>query len=65
MCYEDFLQYFHALNICKVKNWQELRIKGKFIRVQDVENPNIEVVMSKWYYTVSSHYFAHILSCLA
>ncbi len=52
MSFNDFLTYFQALNICCVKNWQELRIKGKFIRVQDMDNPNIEVVFSKWYYNV-------------
>ena len=35
-----------------MKNWQELRIKGKFIRVQDNEDPNIEIVLSKWYYSI-------------
>ena len=52
MSYSDLLSNFQAINICCVKNWQELRIKGKFIRVQDMDNPNIEVVFSKWYYTV-------------
>ena len=32
--YQDFIQHFRSLNICKVKNWDEVRIKGKFIRVQ-------------------------------
>ena len=52
MAFSDFLSYFQAVNICCVKNWQELRIKGKFIRVQDMEDPNIEVVLSKWYYNI-------------
>eukprot|EP00357_Protocruzia_adherens_P011223 CAMPEP_0115030694 /NCGR_PEP_ID=MMETSP0216-20121206/37993_1 /TAXON_ID=223996 /ORGANISM="Protocruzia adherens, Strain Boccale" /LENGTH=823 /DNA_ID=CAMNT_0002408007 /DNA_START=44 /DNA_END=2515 /DNA_ORIENTATION=+ len=52
MSYEDFLKNFRCSNICKVKNWDEVRIKGKFIRVQDLEDPNIEVVMSKWYYSL-------------
>ena len=52
MSFKDFLKEFQAINISEVKNWQELRIKGKFIRVQDMDNPNIEVVFSKWYYTV-------------
>lgn len=25
---------FKSLNVCKVKNWDEVRIKGKFIKVQ-------------------------------
>lgn len=31
MCMEDFTQYFKGINICRVKNWEEVRIKGKFI----------------------------------
>jgi len=33
MCYEDFLENFKGANICRVRNWEEVRIKGKFIRV--------------------------------
>ena len=51
MCFNDFIHYFKGVNICKVRNWEEVRIKGKFIKVQDVEDNNIEVVMSKWFYT--------------
>jgi calpain-15 len=35
-----------------VRNWDEVRIKGKFVKVQDIEDANIEVVMSKWYYSL-------------
>lgn len=52
MSFADFLSHFQAVNICCVKNWQELRIKGKFIRVQDNDDPNIEIVLSKWYYSI-------------
>jgi len=52
MSYKDFLTYFRCVNICKVRNWNEVRIKGKFIRVQDIDDPNIEIVLSKWYYSV-------------
>jgi calpain-15 len=38
MSYEDFLQNFMTLNICRVKNWDEVRIKGKFVRVVDAED---------------------------
>jgi calpain-15 len=54
MSYQDFVNYFKAVSICKVRNWDEVRIKGKFVRVQDIDDPNIEVVLSKWYYSVSS-----------
>lgn len=51
MSYEDMLSRFANLIVCKTVNMEEIRIRGKFLRVQDVENPAIEVVMSKWYYS--------------
>lgn len=27
---EDFVKNFRALNICKVGDWEELRVKGEF-----------------------------------
>jgi len=38
------------LNICKVKNWDEVRVKGKFVRVEDMSDESLEVYLSKWYY---------------
>jgi calpain-15 len=52
MCFEDFISIFKGLNVCRVKNWEEVRIKGKFIRVQNVDDSDIEVVLSKWYYSL-------------
>ena len=52
MCFEDFIKYFRCLNVCRVRNWEEVRIKGKFIRVQNIDDPDIEVVLSKWYYSL-------------
>ena len=49
---KDFVSHFNALHVCRVKNWDEVRIKGKFIRVQDAEDPNVEVVVSKWFYSI-------------
>ncbi|OMJ87011.1 hypothetical protein SteCoe_11338 [Stentor coeruleus] len=52
MGFEDFVKNFEALHVCRVKNWDEVRIKGKFIRVQDVEDQTLEVVVSKWFYSI-------------
>ncbi|OMJ86345.1 hypothetical protein SteCoe_12132 [Stentor coeruleus] len=52
MSFEDFVKNFEALHVCRVKNWDEVRIKGKFIRVQDVEDQTLEVVVSKWFYSI-------------
>lgn len=31
--YKDFLSNFAGVTVCKVKNWDEVRIKGKFVKV--------------------------------
>ena len=55
MSYQDAIKHFKSLNVCRIKNWEEVRIKGKFIRVQDIEDSNIEMVISKWYYSIDLH----------
>ena len=50
--FKDFLRYFAQLSVCKVRNWNDVRVKGKFVKVQDVDDKNLEVVLSKWYYSV-------------
>lgn len=52
MSYEDLLKNFYCLNVCKVRNWDEVRIKGKFIKIQEIDDPDIEVTLSKWYYSI-------------
>jgi len=52
MSFDDFIKHFRSLNVCRVRNWEEVRIKGKFIRVQNIDDPDIEVVLSKWYYSL-------------
>lgn len=50
MCWEDFLEKFVSLNVCKVKPWQEMRFKGKFIRVVEEEDQEKDWVLSKFIY---------------
>jgi hypothetical protein len=49
MNYEDFIKHFSAVNVCKTKSMNEIRIKGKFIRMYE-ENTPTDVVVSKWFY---------------
>lgn len=53
MSLEDFVMRFDSVNICEVRNWNELRLKGKFIRVQEKEGEENEWVVPKFYYTFS------------
>ena len=52
MCFEDFTTYFKAINICRIKNWEEIRSRGKFLRVEDKNNDFNEIVLSRWHYQV-------------
>ena len=39
MSLENIMQRFTCLNVCKAVNMDEIRIRGKFLRVQDIEVP--------------------------
>ena len=52
MGYEDMLKQFASLNVCKAVNMHEIRIKGKFLRMQDINDPFLETIISKWYYNL-------------
>lgn len=30
MSFKDFCVHFRALNVCKVSDWEEVRVKGEF-----------------------------------
>jgi len=53
MSFEDFVKHFKSICVCRVRNWQEVRIRGKFLCVEeDVApgSPRIDQVISRWYY---------------
>lgn len=41
MAYDDYLEHFTSVNICKARPWEEIWLKGKFIWVKEVDNPDI------------------------
>jgi hypothetical protein len=59
MAYEEFFTYFESLTICKVENWRELRLKGKFIKVEEAESGNDQVI-SQFYYSFHLDRATHI-----
>lgn len=58
------MQRFTCLNVCKAVNMDECRIRGKFLRIQDVGLPQIEMVMSKWYYSVEVEDETRVFLCV-
>ena len=43
------------MTVCRVKDWHEVRLLGKFVRIFDVEDDSYEAVLSKWSYHLEVH----------
>jgi calpain-15 len=57
VCLEDFVAKFTAFNTLQVKPWEEMRLKGKFIRVREADNEELGIgnqdwVISKFHYRI-------------
>ena len=51
MSLQDFFPRFKSITFCEVDNWNELRLRGKFLKVQEKDNPEADYVLSKFFYT--------------
>jgi calpain-15 len=50
MCFKDFVENFRALNVCKVSDWDEVRVKGEFTcKLAEFDT----LVRSKYYYELN------------
>ena len=47
------MTHFRSVNACLLKNWHEVRLRGKFMRILDKHNRDNQVVMSRWHYKVT------------
>lgn len=47
MSFGDFSKQFRALNVCKVSDWEEVRVKGEFTTKLSTTDT---LVRSKYYY---------------
>ena len=43
MSFKDFCKFFDSLDVCRLRNWDEARIRGRFIRYSDPINPTAEI----------------------
>jgi calpain-15 len=50
MSFEDFIVNFSKLIICKVFEWEEIRFKGKFIRISEENGAKNDITLSKFFY---------------
>lgn len=51
MSYQDFFRYFTSITMCKVDNWNEVRLKGIFLRAYEEEDEDEDFVLTKFHYT--------------
>lgn len=51
LTFAELRQKFSYVCICKTRNWEEIRIKGKFLAVKHARNPDHISPVSRWYYT--------------
>ena len=53
MCFDDFCERFSSMNVWQLRNWEEIRVRGKFLKVDDINgDENNDNVISKFYYEV-------------
>jgi hypothetical protein len=49
MSFRDFVANFRALNVCKVNDWEEIRVKGEFsTKMSDLDS----LGRSRYYYEI-------------
>lgn len=61
MSFKDFVSNFESLDVCRVSTWDELRLRGRFIRYCDVNDPENEVIVSKWFYAIEVPVRTHLV----
>lgn len=62
MCYEDFCAKFDSLDVCRVANWDDMRLRGKFQRqVLPDQADHTEVCTSKWFYGLELQSKSHVV----
>ena len=50
--FQEAVIYFKSLCVCRVFNWNEVRFRGKFLRLKDAVEHLNESIHSKWYYSI-------------
>ena len=48
--WRDFQHSFEQLSVCYTQQWEQLLLKGKFVRSVSVEDPKVHNCCSRWFY---------------
>lgn len=52
LSFEDFKNNFGIVSLCKVSNWQQAAMRGKFITCTDINDPNFTAICSRYFYSL-------------
>ena len=44
MSFNDFISHFVSLDVCRARNWDEVRVRGRFVKFSDPDNKDQEIV---------------------
>ena len=61
--FDDFLKEFASFAVCYAKNWDEVRIRGKFVLLKE-QDTSLEFTLSKWYYCIQLEKTTNIIISL-
>ena len=53
---EEFVENFQGLGVCMTEEWREVRLKGKFNRVVEKQDSDLDKVISRFFYEVDVKY---------
>lgn len=63
LTFDDFFKEFSSFSVCYTKNWDEIRIRGKFVMLKE-EDSNLDIALSKWYYCIQLEKATNIIISL-
>ena len=61
LTFDEFLSSFKKLTVCKATRLSEIRFKGKFVKITENENKDIQLFSSKWFYRLNVKEKANII----
>ena len=64
MTIDDFLMEFKYMAVCYTKNWEEVRIRGKFVNISNDNNNLSNIIVSKCFYKIHLDYETNIVISL-
>lgn len=51
--FNEFEEHFKSITVCKIKKYNELYCKGKFIETVDIADEKLHDFTSRWYYRIT------------